>query len=47
MISPMLAYEDVGAWLEGTGGSTPPSITRVAGLVDQLTLQREAAKRLK
>jgi VacB/RNase II family 3'-5' exoribonuclease len=40
-----LVYEGVGAWLEGA--AAPESITRIGGLVSQLQLQREGAKRLK
>jgi exoribonuclease-2 len=40
-----LVYEDVGAWLEG--GAVSQSISRVDGLIPQLRLQRDAAKRLK
>jgi exoribonuclease-2 len=40
-----LAYEEVGAWLEG--GVEPTAVARTAGLEAQLTLQREAARRLK
>lgn len=51
-----LAYDSVGQWLEGEEGggsgsgakaSAPPAIADVAGLEDQLRLQREAARRLK
>jgi len=41
-----LVYEEVGAWLEGTG-AIPPSVERVPGLKEQLILQNEAACRLK
>ena len=40
-----LVYEDVGAWLEG--GAMSKTIGSVDGLVPQLRLQRDAAKRLK
>ncbi|MCX6696549.1 MAG: ribonuclease catalytic domain-containing protein, partial [Methanoregula sp.] len=41
-----LVYEEVGAWLEGTG-AIPPSVEKVPGLKEQLLLQNEAACRLK
>jgi exoribonuclease-2 len=40
-----LAYDEVGAWMDG--GPVPPHIFGNRTLVDQLTLQREASKRLK
>lgn len=41
-----LVYEEVGAWLEGTGPE-PESIAVVPGLADQIRLQNEAAIRLR
>lgn len=41
-----LVYEEVGAWLEGTGPE-PASVTAVPGLADQIWLQSEAAGRLR
>ncbi len=40
-----LAYEDIGEWLDN-GGQIPDKLVRVAGLRQQIELQREAAKRL-
>jgi exoribonuclease-2 len=40
-----LAYEEVGAWLEG--GTPPNAFATVPGLEAQLTLHHEAARRLK
>lgn len=41
-----LAYNSVGAWLEGTG-ATPEAITKVAGLADNLRRQDQVAQRLR
>jgi ribonuclease R len=41
-----LVYEQVGAWLEGTGPE-PGSVSAVPGLAEQLRLQNEAASRLR
>lgn len=41
-----LVYEEVGAWLEGTG-PVPGEVGAVPGLEDQLRLQEEAAIRLR
>jgi ribonuclease R len=41
-----LAYNGVGAWLEGTGPLPPPAAA-VAGLADNLRLQDQIAQRLK
>ena len=41
-----LVYEEVGAWLEGTG-AIPTSVEKVPGLKEQIILQNEAACRLK
>ena len=41
-----LAYDDLSAWLDGTG-PVPPSVSPLAGLAEQLKLQDEAAQRLK
>ncbi len=41
-----LAYNGVGAWLEGEG-ALPPAAARVAGLAENLRLQDEVAQRLK
>ncbi len=40
-----LAYESVGEWFDHDGGA-PDDLNRLAGLKDQLLLQREAATRL-
>ena len=40
-----LAYDDVGAWLDG--GPVPSRVEGKQELIDQLKLQREASKRLK
>jgi VacB/RNase II family 3'-5' exoribonuclease len=40
-----LAYEDVGAWLDG--GAVPAGVAGNQVLIDQLKLQREASERLK
>ncbi len=40
-----LAYEPVGAWLDG--GDAPPKVANNKTLIDQLKLQNEASKRLK
>lgn len=40
-----LAYDQVGAWLDG--GTAPPKVTGNAALQEQLRLQSEAAQRLK
>lgn len=40
-----LAYDDVGAWLDGE--AAPAKVAGNKVLIEQLTLQREAAKRLK
>lgn len=40
-----LAYDDVGAWLDG--GPVPDRVEGKKDLIDQLKLQREASKRLK
>ena len=40
-----LAYEDVGAWLDGHA-DIPKKVSSVDGLTEQLQLQNEAAKRL-
>jgi exoribonuclease-2 len=41
-----LAYNSLGAWLEGTGAA-PAAMTAVAGLADNLRLQDRAAQRLR
>jgi exoribonuclease-2 len=41
-----LVYEQVGAWLEGTGPE-PEGVRAVPGLVEQIRLQHEAAVRLR
>ena len=41
-----LVYEQVGAWLDGTGPE-PESISSVSGLAEQIRLQHEAAVRLR
>lgn len=41
-----LVYEQVGAWLEGTG-PVPESIQAVPGLSDQIRLQHETARKLR
>ncbi len=41
-----LAYESVGAWLEGRG-AIPPAIASVPGMEAQIRLQREASERLR
>jgi exoribonuclease-2 len=41
-----LVYEQVGAWLEGTG-PVPENVSSVPNLADQLRLQHEAAERLR
>ncbi|MDD4136902.1 MAG: RNB domain-containing ribonuclease [Methanoregula sp.] len=41
-----LVYEQVGAWLEGTG-MEPESVSAVPGLAEQIRLQNEAAVRLR
>jgi exoribonuclease-2 len=41
-----LAYNAVGAWLEGRG-PIPPAVTKVSGMDQQLRLQDEAAQRLR
>jgi len=41
-----LAYNGVGAWLEGKG-PLPEAAAKIAGMADQLKLQDEAAQRLK
>ena len=40
-----LAYDEVGAWLDGKSGP-PQSVTAVAGLEEQVRLQAKAAQRL-
>ncbi|HEX3102743.1 MAG TPA: RNB domain-containing ribonuclease, partial [Pyrinomonadaceae bacterium] len=40
-----LAYENVGAWLDGKG-DIPPKVADTAGLKDQIELQQQAAVRL-
>ena len=40
-----LAYESVGEWLDN-GGDAPDAVNRVAGLKEQIELQRQAAIRL-
>jgi VacB/RNase II family 3'-5' exoribonuclease len=45
-----LAYDDVGAWLDGSERGATPSLPKIAHdreLVSQLELQREASRRLK
>jgi exoribonuclease II len=41
-----LAYDEVGAWLDG-GTNVPPSVSAVDGLEEQVRLQDEAAQRLR
>ncbi len=41
-----LAYNGVGAWLEGKG-PLPPAAAKISGLADNLRLQDEAAQKLK
>jgi exoribonuclease-2 len=41
-----LVYEDVAAWLDGTGPA-PSDLAEVSGLEDQLRLQEEASRRLR
>ncbi|MEP7075515.1 MAG: RNB domain-containing ribonuclease [Acidobacteriota bacterium] len=41
-----LAYEDLGAWLDGKG-EIPPVVSETPGLTEQIELQKEAAERLR
>ena len=41
-----LAYEDLGAWLDGSG-EMPATVTETAGLKEQIELQKQAAERLR
>lgn len=41
-----LVYEEVGAWLEGTG-PIPPTVSAVPGLEEQIRLQYEVTRRLR
>ena len=41
-----LAYEDLGAWLDGSG-EMPATVAETAGLKEQIELQKQAAERLR
>jgi len=41
-----LAYEDLGAWLDGSG-EMPATVLETAGLKEQIELQKQAAERLR